>query len=450
MTHSSAVGRRHNAIVFNSKPFIFARFPTEIVRLVFEASVTPGLRAGDEQQRQRTAYTYCLISKGVRVWVEPLLYENVVMESRMQVKRFLRALEIKPASFLVRAVKTVWMLNEHFPPESSDQLHIIFIKCPLLKRFAILDDWNYIRILHNIPKPQSGIYALQELTIVRASADFAKTLTLPYLTIQKLILIDCAEIFFDIIHRRALEDKELLDTLRAIPQIYLKFITIPNVRLVYHLKFRSIPLWIQPSPSAYCIYVLPPKRLIQSSCMVSHGTLRNTLMTWTPGSSIWRQMCKRMEADLLCTHYQMRKWVAMQRPSLWSNTRHGSGWTSVLNFCAITRSSCKVFSRALRVRRSSNLTHQYIQIVFNSMSKCIQASTHFSNVLWCPTYYHDVISKTRRCVEFSCLRKALFIKYLMLTSVPLRLPLYLSPLIDSYNSALLSFRAVPRPLVPCL
>lgn len=245
MTRSSAVGRRHNAIVLNSKPFIFARFPTEIVRLVFEASVTPGLRAGDEQQRQRTAYTYCLISKGIRVWVGPLLYEKVVLELRMQVKRLLRALEIKPASFLVRAVKTVWILNEYFPTESSDQLHIIFIRCPLLKRFAILDDWNYIRILHNIPKPQSGIYA--------ASVDLAKTLTPPYLTIQKLILVDCAEIFFDIIHRRALEDKELLDTLRAIPQIYLKFITIPNVRLAYHLKFRAIPLWIQPSPESVSI-----------------------------------------------------------------------------------------------------------------------------------------------------------------------------------------------------
>lgn len=253
MTRSSAVGRRHDAIVLNSKPFIFARFPTEIVRLVFEASVTPGLRTGDEQQRQRTAYTYCLISKGVRVWVEPLLYEKAVLESRIQVKRFLRALEIKPASFLVRAVKTVWILNEHFPPESSDQLHIIFIKCPLLKRFAILDDWNYIRIMHNIPKPQSGINALQELTIVRASVDLAKTLTLPYLTIQKLILIDCAEVFFDTIHRRALEDKELLDTLRAIPHIYLEFITIPNVRLAYHLKFRAIPLWIQPSPESVSI-----------------------------------------------------------------------------------------------------------------------------------------------------------------------------------------------------
>lgn len=110
-----------------------------------------------------------------------------------------------------------------------------------------------------------------------------------------------------------------------------------------------------------------------------------------------------------------------------------------------------IFSRALRVPcRSSNLIHQYIQIVFNSMSKCIQASTHLSNVLGCPTYYHDVISKTRRCVEFSYLRKALFIKYLMLTSVPPRLPLCFSPLIDRYNSALLSFRAVPCPLVPCL
>lgn len=237
------------------------------MQLVFEASVTPGMRAGDERQRQRTAYAYCLISKCVKAWVEPLLYEKIVLKSREQVIRFLRALKIKHATILARAVKTVWILNEYIPRDTSEQLHILFSKCPLLKRFTIMDTSECIKILRNIPSPQSGMYALQELSIVRPSVVTAESLSLPHLTIQKLILIDCSDIFFDIILRRALEDKELLYTLRSIPHIYLNFLTIPNVTLASHVKFRAIPLWIQPSPESVSILhicssnTLPSKRI---------------------------------------------------------------------------------------------------------------------------------------------------------------------------------------------
>lgn len=152
-------GQTHKSTVSDLTPIIFATFPTEIVRLVFEASVTPGLRAADEQQRQRTAYVYCFISKDVRDWGEPLLYKKVVLDSRKQVMSFFRAMKNKPMQFLAHAVKTVWILDK-YPHDSSDQLHILFSRCILLKRLTIIESELSMDTLRNIPKPLIGPYAL--------------------------------------------------------------------------------------------------------------------------------------------------------------------------------------------------------------------------------------------------------------------------------------------------
>lgn len=247
MASAMTEGQTHKSTISDLTPFIFATFPTEIVRLVFEASLTPGLRAADEQQRQRTAYAYCLISKDVRAWVEPLLYEKVVLESRDQVTSFLRVLEIKPATFLARTVKTVWILKEKLHLDTVDQLSIVFSRLPLLERFTIIDSWQSMRFLQNIPEPQGGPYVLQELTIIKASSASATKLVLPHLTLQRLHIINCSSKFLIAFFRRALGDRVLLDILRAIPQIYLDFTTIPSLITSSLIKIKAVPLWINRS-----------------------------------------------------------------------------------------------------------------------------------------------------------------------------------------------------------
>lgn len=121
------------------------------------------------------------------------------------------------------------------------------------QRLTIIEDEFSIELLRNIPKARSGPYALQELTIVSASVVTAKRLALPHLPIQKLILIDCSFLFFETLLKRTHEDTVLRDTLRAIPQIYLDFITIPNVTLASHLKTIAIPLWIHPSSESISV-----------------------------------------------------------------------------------------------------------------------------------------------------------------------------------------------------
>lgn len=195
MTSPSNKGQGHNATISDLTPFIFASFPTEIVRLVVEVLITPGLRAHDEQQRQRIAYVFCLVSKDVKAWVEPLLYEKVILESHEQVMSFLRALKIKPATFLARAVKIVRILNGELPRDTMDQIHIVFSRCPILERFTIIGSWLSMRILQNIPKPQSGPYVLQELTIIEAGSVTATKLVLPHITLQRLQIINCSSIF---------------------------------------------------------------------------------------------------------------------------------------------------------------------------------------------------------------------------------------------------------------
>lgn len=127
-------------------------------------------------------------------------------------------MQIKPVTFPcpARAVKTVWILNEYLPRDTVEQLHIVFYKCRLLKRFTIIEDEFSIELLRNIPKARSGPYALKELTIISASVVTAKWLALPHLPIQKLVFIDCSFLFFETLLKRTHEDTALRDTLRAI------------------------------------------------------------------------------------------------------------------------------------------------------------------------------------------------------------------------------------------
>lgn len=255
MTSATTASESNNygAVASDHTSSTFPSLPTDIVRLIFEVSITPGLRAGDEQQRQRTAHTYCLVSKDVKAWVEPLLYEKVVLESRQQVRSFLRALEIKPAAFLARAVKTVWILEAYLISDTAIQLPILFSKCPLLENFAFIDSWINIQILQNIPKPQSGPFVLQELTIIKASPAAAGKFALPHTTLQRLQIINCSPIFLVTLFRRALNDRVLLDTLRATPQIYLDFIATPSLKTSSLIKSKAIPLWINPSPESISV-----------------------------------------------------------------------------------------------------------------------------------------------------------------------------------------------------
>lgn len=248
---TASESNNYGAVASDHTSSTFPSLPTDIVRLIFEVSITPGLRAGDEQQRQRTAYTYCLVSKDVQAWVEPLLYEKVILESHEQVMSFLRALKIKPATFLARAVKIVRILNEELPRDTVDQIHIVFSRCSLLERFTIIG--SCMRILQNIPKPQSGPYVLQELTIIKASSAAAGKLVLPHITLQRLQIINCSSIFLINLFRRAFNDRVLLDTLRAIPHIYLDFTAIPSLITSSLIKSRAIPLWINPSPESISV-----------------------------------------------------------------------------------------------------------------------------------------------------------------------------------------------------
>lgn len=81
---------------------------TDILRLVFETAVQ--WDAYDNRYRQ-TAHRLFLVSKDVNAWVEPMLYENVVLESSEQVAAFLSAFRFKPAEFLARTVKAVRILD---------------------------------------------------------------------------------------------------------------------------------------------------------------------------------------------------------------------------------------------------------------------------------------------------------------------------------------------------
>lgn len=192
MITSTTEGQRDNSLVVPVQMSrAISEFPTEIVRLVFETSVAPGAQVGGDQQRQRSGYACCLVSKEVKAWVEPMLYERVVLESSTQVMAFLDALELKSAGFLSRTMKAVWILDNSFPDNAINRFQLLSSKCLSLEHLVYLGDEPCSRILQTLLEVHSAPLALRELTVIQPRHDNALCLDLTHqLSIQKLQIVD--------------------------------------------------------------------------------------------------------------------------------------------------------------------------------------------------------------------------------------------------------------------
>lgn len=94
----------------------------------------------------------------------------------------------------------------------------------------------------NIPKPQNGPYKLRELAILQPDSDTARYLSLRYLSLSKLQLINSGGPLPDALCLRLDIDEELLDALRAIPKIYFDYNSIKRESWIvsesYHCSYR--------------------------------------------------------------------------------------------------------------------------------------------------------------------------------------------------------------------
>lgn len=294
MTFATTHRRKYNTCAFGHIPQRLVDFPTEIVRLIFEASVTPGRRADDDQERQRTAYACCLVSKEVKAWMEPMLYEKVVLESSDQVMAFLDALESKSAEFLARTVKTVWILNNSFPEKAVDRFRCLFSACISLRRFACLGNEPCGKLLQFIPKPQNGSHALQELTIIQPGEKTAFYLDLSHLSIQRIQIIDGYVLYAMALSRRAFTDKMFGDALREIPHISFDFLDVPRRVHSCLIQRRLIrPLLTRGMPGQKAVFVYDPARSRHKL------PIRVISTTLTLGSRRLMQMFNSTEVDFL-------------------------------------------------------------------------------------------------------------------------------------------------------
>lgn len=233
--------------IYSSMSPIFAELPLDILRLVLEASVYQSLLGDsddDQNDRCQTAYTYCFISKDVRSWVEPILYEKIILESSKQVERFLCTLELKPKEFLARAVKSVWLLDETFPINITYKFEQLFKKCRSMT--SLVCRGSSMRILRTTPAAADGSYALRDLTIIKPGA--AHYLHIHNLRVEKLHIIDCEGAFLGSLNSAARKDAKLLSALRAMRQVVLDALFIPDNYLTWELRQGFIPLLLLKSP----------------------------------------------------------------------------------------------------------------------------------------------------------------------------------------------------------
>lgn len=141
---------------------------------------------------------------------------------------FLLALETKPEQFLASAVKTVWILDNSFPADEVNQFHRLFSACLSLKQLAVIGLEPCTRILQDVPKPQSGTYALRDRVIIQADSASAHRVSLSNLSMHRLQVIDGSENFIASLKARAIADNKFLDELRAISQICFDSTSVPT------------------------------------------------------------------------------------------------------------------------------------------------------------------------------------------------------------------------------
>lgn len=147
---------------------------------VFETAVHPDTY--DNRHRQ-TARRLCLVSKQVNAWVEPMLYENAILESSKQVVAFLSAFRFKPAKFLARTVKAVWILDHELNFGALYHSFCIFNICHSSERLVCLDSIPCIRILLSFLNPKLDHTTFENLAILQSGSDTAH-----YISLQSLSL----------------------------------------------------------------------------------------------------------------------------------------------------------------------------------------------------------------------------------------------------------------------
>lgn len=242
----TATNREEELVTARSLTFV--TLPEDILRLFFDTAFHSETQ--EDKQCRRTARNCCLVSKALKAWVEPMLYQKVVLETSKQVLAFLNTMWLKRDEFLARAVKSIWILDKTFTVDMLYESYLIFAKCQSLDNFACLGFEPCIRVLQNIPKPRNGRYKLRELAIMQPDSESVRHFSLRYLSIQTLQFINSKESFLDTLFQRLGVDEELLDALRVIPRICFDSIHVPNVHLSNLLKHRVIPLLLLKVPEA--------------------------------------------------------------------------------------------------------------------------------------------------------------------------------------------------------
>lgn len=96
-TEAEQLGKTNagSLIAFTPVSAIFSSLPLEIVQSVLEMSVRNSVSGEGNSSRRGAAFMYCFVSKEIKAWIEPILYEDIVPESSNRVTWFLNMLEYK-------------------------------------------------------------------------------------------------------------------------------------------------------------------------------------------------------------------------------------------------------------------------------------------------------------------------------------------------------------------
>ncbi|KAJ7865407.1 hypothetical protein B0H13DRAFT_2067808 [Mycena leptocephala] len=192
------------------------RFPLELERLMFEYAA----------ENISAIPTLLLVAHRVRVWLEPLLYTVLRLDSSALLAAVLESLDAKPASFLASNVRHVLVYASSYVLR-FEAVEKLLELCSGIRSLSLIGDITGSNLL-----PALGNMNIQRLSVDSESRDEDSPVDLEHPLFAAVTHLD---IFDDIdIEEEEPEGMQWLQSLSILPALtHLAFSTAPNPRVLH-------------------------------------------------------------------------------------------------------------------------------------------------------------------------------------------------------------------------
>ena len=226
----------------------------KVLQIIFFMVTEPRLYDyRDHITRQKTMYSCMLTCRAAAAIIEPLLYKQVVLETRKQTMGFLQTLSLKPEAFLARTVKNLWIIDDVTVISQDLSFSPVFRVCPNIKRLVLYG--SGVKVLEKGPRfsRQWTQPRCQKLMLIQP--DPTRDFSLSGLELEKLHIIDPSEQFLSRLNERMENDDDFFCQMRDISRVTIEFTVAPSRRVTKELIIGTIPNLLDMQENSMLVWI---------------------------------------------------------------------------------------------------------------------------------------------------------------------------------------------------